>query len=156
MGTQGFIVIGFCVVGCWSAWHVGHRMPDQRKPRRWSRSRPLPSRTPRTFSMRRSASTPTRSAYSPTHGGELGSFAGTTGTTSPVVEAFNSCTPPGLPLVGWEIPRTLRDLNNSGGPTSYGYAMGARGTSGVLIRFAESRSPVAELWGDFDWEDAAA
>lgn len=75
---------------------------------------------------------------------------GTTNATHLNVVDFNSHYPLGLMQAAWEIPRRLHETNKSGGPTSFGAETGNRSVNGKPLRYAP-----AELWGDFEWEDAA-
>lgn len=75
---------------------------------------------------------------------------GTTVAIRLAAAASSSFTVRGLEQAAWEIPRTLHDLNKSGGPTSFGSETDTRSVSGL-----PRCSAVAELWGDFEWEDAA-
>lgn len=148
MDAQGFIVIGCCAVGCWSVLHVARRMWARHGPNRWQRHIPPP------FSERLVASTPTKSGYSPFLETCHGSSGGTTVTIPPRVGASSSFTPLGLLPVAWETPRPRPVPSNWPAHTGYGSETDAPGASGQRTRSAAC-SPVAELWGDFEWEDAA-
>jgi hypothetical protein len=155
--AQGFIVIGCCAVWCWSAVHVARRVWARHKrpvsilnraARRHGdllfKSYHLPY--PRGGSNRPTASTGMRAAGMRSQIGAVARLPITADTKSTwgrgpewLLEDFLEIPPP-RPLHS-KLPW----------PTRSGYETEDHGVSG---RSADG-SAVAELWGDFEWIDAA-
>lgn len=145
MSNEVLVVIGFSAVGSWSALHVARRMLDRHKPRRpgyllGGSNKPPASTTMRAVGMR----------------SQIGAVARLPIT----VDSKSTCVPGGRSRrTGFQmIPQRPLHLSNLSSRTAFGFLMdddGAVLSGHALAPLADSRNPVAELWGDFEWDDAA-